>query len=260
MPGARPISRYIAQPDRFVLCVRNRLDGPAWPVHVDADEEQSITIMPDSQVLKAATLHSRRAGRPSAKESELKHEAMLEAALEEFARAGFHGASIRAIAENAGLSTRTLYNRYPDKAALFSACLETSSLQIQYQLTDKPGTLYEQLSHFARLVQARLNEDRHSRLARVIFREAASFPQLKDISKAQFQRFQLGPVVTILGAHGFAPEQVETLAESYVTMAFQKWQVRVIYNEAPLTAQEIDAQIDYATKLFLNGALPLRQG
>ena len=214
--------------------------------------------MPNSQGVKAATLHTRRAGRPSPREAELKHEAMLEAALEEFARAGFHGASIRAIAAKAGLSTRTLYNRYPDKAALFSACLEMSSLQIQYQLTDKPGTLYEQLIHFTRLMQVRLNEDRHTRLARVIFREAASFPELKEISKAQFRRFQVGPVARILEAHGFLPEQIEVLAESYVAMAFLKWQTRVMYNEAPMTEQEVDAQLEYATQLFLKGAQVLQ--
>ncbi|WP_196221860.1 TetR/AcrR family transcriptional regulator [Sphingobium sp. CAP-1] len=211
--------------------------------------------MPSSQGVKAATLHNRRAGRPSAREAELKHEAMLEAALEEFARAGFHGASIRAIADKAGLSTRTLYNRYPDKAALFAACLEMSSLRVQYRPSDKPGTLYEQLVHFGRIMQAKLNEDRSTRLARVILREAASFPQLRDISQSQFHRFQLGPVQRILEAHGFPTDQAERLGEAYATLAFQKWQARTMYNEAPLTPAEIDQQIESATTLFLSGAL-----
>ncbi len=214
--------------------------------------------MPGKQEAKAATLHSRRAGRPSIRDAELKHEAMLEAALEEFARAGFHGASIRAIADKAGLSTRTLYNRYPDKAALFEACLEMSSLQVQYRLTDRPGTLHEQLVHFGKLMQRRLNEDRSTRLARVIFREAASFPQLKDVARSQFRRFQLGPVQRILEAHGFAPDQTEALAEAYAALAFQQWQIRAMYNEAPLTSDEIDAQIEGATTLFLKGAMALR--
>ncbi len=184
---------------------------------------------------------------------------MLEAALEEFARAGFHGASIRAIADKAGLSTRTLYNRYPDKAALFAACLEMSSLQVRYKPSDRLGTLYEQLVHFGRIMQARLNEDRSTRLARVILREAASFPQLRDISRSQFHRFQLGPVQQILESHGFAPDQAEKLGEAYAALAFQKWQTRTMYNEAALTPAEIDEQIESATALFLKGALALRQ-
>lgn len=204
-------------------------------------------------------MHQRRVGRPSAHEAELKHTAMLEAALEEFARAGFHGASIRAIAEKAGLSTRTLYNRYPDKATLFAACLEMSSLQAQYRLEDKSGTLREQLIYLGRIMQDRLNQDRHTRLARVIFREATSFPRLKEIAREQFQRFQLGPIQRVLEAHGFSPEQAVRLTDFYVAMAFQKWQSRVVYNEAPMTAQEIDAQIECATDLFLEGALAFRQ-
>lgn len=215
--------------------------------------------MPSSQEVKTATSHSRRAGRPSIREAELKHEAMLEAAPEEFARAGFHGASIRVIADKAGLSTRTLYNRYPDRAALFAACLEMSSIQIQYKPADERGTLREQLIHFGRMMQRRLNQDRSTRLARVIFREASSFPQLRDISFSQFHRFQRGPVQHILETHGFPPDQAERLAEAYVALAFQKWQTRTMYDQEPLSPAEIDAEIELATSLFLNGALVWRR-
>lgn len=234
-----------------------RLDEPCSAVHGDGDKGALIRVMHGMKA--AANMHQRRAGRPSARDAELKHLAMLEAALEEFARAGFHGASIRAIADIAGLSTRTLYNRYPDKATLFAACLEMSSLKDQQQLENKPGTLREQLVYLGRMMQARLNEDRHTRLARVIFREAASFPQLKDIAREQFHRFQLEPIQRVLQAHGFSPEQAGRLTDFYVVLAFQKWQSRVVYNEASMTVEEINAQIEYATDLFLEGALASRQ-
>jgi AcrR family transcriptional regulator len=202
----------------------------------------------------------RRAGRPSIREAARKHEAMLEAALEEFSRHGFHGASVRAIAERAGLSTRTLYNRYADKVALFAACMEMSALQGAWEPRRKGGSLHDDLVQFATHVHTRLNEDRHVRLARIIFRECTSFPQLEPISRRQFERFQLEPVQQILTAHGFKPSQVQDLAKSYVALTFHRWQSRVIYDERPLTPAEIQRQVRGATTLFLQGAIALRDG
>ena len=72
----------------------------------------------------------RRAGRPTAEAAEQKRMNMILVALEEFARAGFHAASLRDIAEKAQVSSRTLYNHVPDKLALFAACLEHSGAQL----------------------------------------------------------------------------------------------------------------------------------
>jgi len=195
----------------------------------------------------------RRLGRPNAQEAEQKHEAMLEAALEEFSRHGFHGASIRAIAERAGVSTRTLYNRYPDKVALFESCLEMSGVKHHFP-ADGTGTLREQLIRYAVHMSGRLNHDRQVRLARVIFRECTSFPQLEEVSRRQFDRFQLEPVQTILTAHGFTAGQAQELASFYITMLFRRWQNRVIYNERAMTQAQIKANAETVTTLFLNGA------
>jgi AcrR family transcriptional regulator len=209
--------------------------------------------MHSSEAEKIDVSARRRAGRPSAREAELKHEAMLEAALEEFSRHGFHGASVRAIAERAGVSTRTLYNRYPDKVALFDACLEMSAIKHHFP-AGATGTLREQLISYAVHMSGRLNNDRQVRLARVIFRECTSFPQLEKVSRRQFERFQLEPVQVILAAHGFSPEQAHELASFYVTMLFRRWQNRVIYDERPMTPAQIKANAETVTSLFLNGA------
>lgn len=183
---------------------------------------------------------------------------MLDAALEEFSRHGFHGASVRAIAERAGLSTRTLYNRYADKVALFAACLELSALRDAWTPHEQDGTLHDALVHFARHMQTRLNQERQVQLARVIYRECISFPQLEAVSRDQYERFQLGPAREILRAHGFDEEQAGELASVYVALVFHRWQSRVIYGERPLTSAEIERFTESDTKLFLNGACAQR--
>ena len=209
--------------------------------------------MQSSEAEKIEVALKRRVGRPNAREAEQKHEAMLEAALEEFSRHGFHGASVRAIAERAGLSTRTLYNRYPDKVALFESCLEMSAVKHHFP-AGGTGTLHDQLIRYAIHMSERLNHDRQVRLARVIFRECTSFPQLEKVSRRQFERFQLEPVQIILAAHGFSQEQAQELAHFYVTLLFRRWQNRVIYNERAMTVAQIKANAETVTTLFLNGA------
>ena len=79
---------------------------------------------------------SRRVGRPSSEAAKQKRMNLIMVALEEFALTGFHAASLRDIAEKVEVSTRTLYNHFPDKLSLFSACLEYSGVKIQPELPD----------------------------------------------------------------------------------------------------------------------------
>ena len=58
-------------------------------------------------------------GPPSAEAAKQKRMNLIMVALEEFALTGFHAASLRDIAEKAEVSTRTLYNHFPDKLTHF---------------------------------------------------------------------------------------------------------------------------------------------
>lgn len=58
-----------------------------------------------------------------------KRRALLDGALAAFARDGYTRASITTIAAAAGVSTRTIYNQYDDKAALFEAVIVDSALR-----------------------------------------------------------------------------------------------------------------------------------
>lgn len=59
-----------------------------------------------------------------------KHGAIIRAALTVFARDGYTRASIDTIAREADVSTRTLYNHFGDKAALFATVIETSTAAV----------------------------------------------------------------------------------------------------------------------------------
>jgi AcrR family transcriptional regulator len=67
-------------------------------------------------------------------------EAILDAAAVEFSDAGYDGARVEAIAERAQTSVGSLYQFFPDKAALFKAlaerCLERSRVALDALLAD----------------------------------------------------------------------------------------------------------------------------
>lgn len=56
-----------------------------------------------------------------------KHQDLLDGALRVFARDGYTRASIQALAAEAGVSTRTIYNRFGNKDALFRAVILDSA-------------------------------------------------------------------------------------------------------------------------------------
>jgi AcrR family transcriptional regulator len=59
-----------------------------------------------------------------------KHQAIIRGALAVFAKAGYTRASIDAIAAEAGVSTRTIYNHFEDKARLFQTAIHESATRV----------------------------------------------------------------------------------------------------------------------------------
>ena len=86
-----------------------------------------------------------------------KQAALLEAGIAAFARAGFHGASIGAIAGAAGTSVGVLYKYYENKEAFFDACLRHSLRSLEAlldQVTAEEGKLLDSARQLIRGLQA----------------------------------------------------------------------------------------------------------
>ena len=86
-----------------------------------------------------------------------KQAALLEAGIAAFARAGFRGASIGAIAGAAGTSVGVLYKYYANKEAFFDACLRHSLRSLEAlldQVTAEEGKLLDSARQLIRGLQA----------------------------------------------------------------------------------------------------------
>jgi AcrR family transcriptional regulator len=195
----------------------------------------------------------RRAGRPTPEVAEQKRNNLILVALNEFARTGFHAASLRDIAEKAQVSSRTLYNHFPDKLSLFEACLEHSGAQIRPELPDLKGDLHMQLITYATEMQRQLSSTRSARIARLIYRESGEFDELRRIARFQFERHQVSPVAELLEGEGVSPSESRSLAKQFVVMAFGEWQRRLLFGGDPMTEQEMADHARLVTGIFLNG-------
>lgn len=195
----------------------------------------------------------RRAGRPSAEEAEQKKSGLIITALEEFARVGFHGASLRDIAEKANVSSRTLYNHFPDKLTLFEACLDFSGRAIQPVPPDLAVGLHEGLINYVMAMQRQLFEPQAMQIAALIYREGAGFGDLRRVARIQFERHQVAPVAHILENHGVANDRAWLLATQFVTMAFGEWQRRLLFGEEAITDEQMAAHAELVTGIFLTG-------
>lgn len=193
------------------------------------------------------------AGRPSVEEAERKKLALLDAALAEFAHCGFNAASLRTIASNAAVSTRTLLNHYPSKAALFAGCMDHISKRLAEVVTIRRTTLEETLIEYGMAMQQSLSTDDSRRIAMIIYRESADFDEVRNIARLQFETYQVGPVVRILGEFGYRSDNLREIAIQFVAMAFGQWQRHLLFDGPAISPETTRSHLQTVTGIFLRG-------
>ncbi|MGI5505865.1 TetR/AcrR family transcriptional regulator [Lentzea sp. CA-135723] len=112
-----------------------------------------------------------------------KRQAILHGALSVFARDGYSRASIDAIAKEAEVSTRTLYNHFADKADLFRNVIQASAdaaareqIAIIERHFHRVTNLEKDLTAFGRAMSTELGNATHFALVRQINAELSHIP------------------------------------------------------------------------------------
>ena len=117
--------------------------------------------------------------------SEVKRQAVIDAAREVFIDKGYGEASMDDIANRANVSKRTVYNHFPGKDALFGAiiqhecdrALDAAHSRMSTDPDNIPGTLYNYAFDFLSMIYSL----RGVKLFRTVISEAERFPELGDI-------------------------------------------------------------------------------
>ncbi|QNA93574.1 MULTISPECIES: TetR/AcrR family transcriptional regulator [unclassified Microbacterium] len=116
-----------------------------------------------------------------------KGEAILAAALIVFGRDGFTDGTVDEIARNAGVAKPTVYNRFGDKQALFTAAVKHGSqqandrvLEVIASLDLTPTDLRKELERLGRALVDCVSHAHGAALMRLQFAERTRFPELLD--------------------------------------------------------------------------------
>lgn len=208
-----------------------------------------------------STVYRSKLGRPTRDQAEARDAAMLETALDRFLDRGFEQTTIESIANAVGMTKRTLYARYPDKAALFHAAVRLAIdrftvSQEQIEATDV-GDIEETLMAIAWLRIDQVMTPNGLKLQRIINTESYRFPEIMAAS------YELGAAPTVQFLAAILKREIlagllslrdpEKAAVVFLTMVVVG-PVRTIVVGNQLSRTDIEEHMRYAVRLFLDGA------
>jgi AcrR family transcriptional regulator len=198
-----------------------------------------------------------------------KRQAITRGARTVFGRDGYAGASIDAIAAEAGVSTRTIYNHFHDKEQLFSCVIQESAAQVRDVLIeetrrhlDTVTDLETDLVALARAwVAATAQFPDHFALVRLITAEANRFPA--DVLDAwqelgpRAARAALAHHLGLLAGQGLLDtDDPDRAARHFHLLAFAEVTERSHQGAVPLDEAEVTEIVTSGVRAFLRGHLP----
>jgi AcrR family transcriptional regulator len=197
----------------------------------------------------------------------LLRERILEVATVQFLAEGYGSTTIEAIASRAGVSKRTLYDRFDDKPSLFAAVVHRIIAQIRPP-TDVPllvgATLPDVLQRLAGLILAAALSAPALSLHRLVSAESARFPELvRAVNSEGSTREGTALIADLLGRElrtaKLSAADRRFAAELFIHMVVSTPQRRAMGFGTPMSAAELDAWCNQVVRLFLNGVRHFRE-
>ena len=164
------------------------------------------------------------------------------------------------VAAAVGMTKRTVYGRYPDKAALFIATVQ-HAIERLIVVPDtlaalESDNLEATLTAVARMRVAQVMTPEGLKLQRIINTESYRFPEIFMMSYKQGAGTVIAFLSALLHRHDNAGavcvDQPEMAANVFMSMVVSG-PVRIIVSGNPLSQQEIDERVTFAVRLFLDG-------
>lgn len=189
---------------------------------------------------------------------------ILEAALEEFAKEGFRGATIKRIAQRAKLASQALiYWYFPTKEALFQAVLERR-LPIAQVISNADALLErppeEVLPLLARAYLAMADRPAALRLVRLFAPEALRRPEVADLLGGRVIGRVLGFIETYLARQvalgRLRPHDVRASARAFVGMTLPQLGGKLFLPVLKVEGLTDDSYVETIVSIFLRGLQP----
>lgn len=230
--------------------------------------DRAVTPIVVGKKRRAPTRRARHGGRPSRAEALDLRDRILETATELFLTEGYGSTSIEAVVIRAGISKRTFYHRFDNKAALFAAVVHRIIEQIRPPAGVpllEGATLHEILRRLAGFILRAALSPQAVALHRLITAESLRFPNL---ARAVYEEGWSQEATTLIGdllARELRDPYLTAELRSFAALQFLHMLValpqrRTMGHGVPMTVSELDAWADDAVNLFLNGCRGLSGG
>lgn len=202
-----------------------------------------------------------RGGRPSRADALRLKERILIAATELFLAEGYGSTTIEAVAARAGISKRTFYDRFDDKAALFAAVVH----RIIGEVRPPPevpllagASLPEVLRRLAVMLLRAAISPQAIALQRLVTAEAVRFPDLVRAVASEGSRDEGINLISNLLARelphsALSEEDRDFAAQQFIHMVIVLPQRREMGLGTPMTPAELAPWADKVVRLFLGG-------
>lgn len=195
--------------------------------------------------------------------------AVVEAARRVFAREGYARAGVEAIATEAGVSTRTVYNHFEGKAALFAHVIEESSTQLADRIVteiqarlDAPDDLEQSLVALGcAWVRAGEEFSDHAALTRQLSAEAGHLPAellaaWNEAGPARVER-ELARAFELLASRGALElDDTSQAAVHFILLVIGAVAHASESGAHALSHEDIERLVAGGVWTFLNGHLP----
>jgi TetR/AcrR family transcriptional regulator, mexJK operon transcriptional repressor len=210
---------------------------------------------------RKSTKAAGRGGRPSRADALRLRGRILAVASELFLAHGYGSTTIEAVAARAGISKRTFYHRFDDKAALFAAVVHEIIEQIRPPAgvpLIEGATLRDILRRLAGMILHAALAPQAIALHQLVMAESARFPELVravdgDGSTREATTLIGNLLARELPGSTLSAEDRAFAAEQFIFMVVSVPQRRSMGFGTAMTAADLDAWIDKTVLLFLNG-------
>lgn len=142
---------------------------------------------------RAASRPLNQAGRPTATELARRKAVVMDIATELFIENGFAATSLVDIAKGAGVATRTLYQHFGDKEAIFRDVIfaRDASERVERPVAEPGDTLFDALMRGAHYAYAVTYREESIGLMRLMIAESTRFPEfMRSVANSIFARFR----------------------------------------------------------------------
>jgi TetR/AcrR family transcriptional regulator, mexJK operon transcriptional repressor len=209
----------------------------------------------------------RKSGRPPRADALKLRSRILHVATELLLEQGYGSTSIEAVAARAGVSKRTFYDRFDDKAALFTAVVHSIIEHIRppaHVPLLAGASLPEILQRLAGLILRAALSPQALALHRLVTGESSRFPELALAVETEGRQSEATDLIAGLLAReqrntNIDVEDQRFAADQFIYMVVTLPQRRALGFGVPMTAPELDAWAHKVVILFLEGYKGLRR-